>query len=108
MWSLPTDLQSLCDGFAHLTIDGIEAHGAFDETVDAQLVVHHPAGALAGRDTREDQHRLAGILLYQFEELPSLLVGQVHLEGHFVLSVVEHLQQAPGPDGENIYYVQEV
>ena len=67
--------------------------------MDAQLVVHHPAGALAGRDTREDQHRLAGILLYQIKELLPLLLGQVHLEGHFVLRVVEHLQQAPGPDG---------
>ena len=65
-------------------------------------------GGQEAGDAREDQHRLAGILMRQFEELLPLLLGQVHLEGHFVLSVVEHLQQAPGPDGENIYYVQEV
>ncbi len=37
------DSQCLC-------VDGVEAHRALDETVDAQLVVHyHPAGALEGR-----------------------------------------------------------
>ena len=38
------------DGLVHQLVHGLEAHGALDETVDAQLVVQHPAGALAGGD----------------------------------------------------------
>ena len=93
-------LQGLGDGLVHLFVYGLEAHGALDETVDAQLVVQHPAGALAGRDAGQDQHGLAGILVHQLEELPSLLLGQVHLEGHSVLRIVEHFQQTPRPIAE--------
>ena len=90
-------MQGLGDGLVHDLVYGLEAHGALDKTVDAQLVVQHPAGALTGRDAGEDQHGLAGVLAHQLKKLPSLLLGQVHLEGHFVLRIVEHFQQTPRP-----------
>ena len=92
-------VQGLGDGLVHDLVYGLEAHGALDETVDAQLVVQHPAGALAGRDAGEDQHGLAGVLVHQLKELPSLLL-EVHLEGHSVLRIVEHFQQTPRPIAE--------
>ena len=93
--------QSPGDGLVHQLVHGFEAHGALDETLDAQLVVQHPAGALlAGGDAGEYQHGLAGILAHQIKELPSLLLVQIHLEGHPVLRIVEHFQQTPGPDDE--------
>ena len=92
--------QSPGDGLVHQLVHSLEAHGALDETVDAQLVVQHPAGALAGGDAGEDQHGLAGILAHQIKELPSLLLVQIHLEGHSVLRVVEHFQQTPRPEDE--------
>ena len=91
--------QSPGDSLVHQIVHGLEAHGALDETVNAQLVVQHPAGALAGGDAGEDQHGLAGILPHQIKELPSLLFVQIHLEGHSVLRIVEHFQQTPSPDG---------
>ena len=96
------NLQGLCDGLVHLPVHGLETHRALNETVDAQLVVQHPTGALAGRYPREDQHRLPEVLLRQIHEELSLLVGQVHFEGHVVLRVVENLQQTPRP-GQILY-----
>ena len=92
--------ERLGDGLAHLCVHGFEAHRALDETVDADLVVEDPARALTGRDAREDQHRLAGVPLRRFKELPSLFVGQVELELHAVsvLRIIEHFQQTPRPD----------
>ena len=84
-------LKGIGYGLVHLFVHSFEAHGALDDTVDAQLVIQHPAGALVGRNARDDFHIL-------IEQLSLLLLGQVHLEGNFVLDAVEDLQQTPGPD----------
>ena len=98
MESAVVRFKGLGNGLMHLLVNCLEANGALDETVNAQLVVQHPAGALAGRDAGEDQQGLAGIPLCQIKELPTLLLSQVDLEGHSVLRIVKHFKKTPCPE----------
>ena len=56
MTFLSCGMQGPDDHLVHSTAYFGAYYRALDETVDAQLVVQHPAGALAGRDAGEDQH----------------------------------------------------
>ena len=92
--------QGSSDGYTHLLIDGIESNGALDEAVYTALVVTNPAGAIAGRDAREDQHRLAYIIFCQAFKLRSLLLSENYLEFHSllrILSCIKHLKDTPRP-----------
>ena len=66
---------------AYPSVHGLEAHGALDETVDAQLVIQ-------SRVEMREKINIAwpGSLCAKSRNC----LRQVHLEGHSVLRVVEH------------------